>query len=77
MADPILTPMTEPYLGRIEVSPRAMESIAGLAVLESYGVVGMAPKDSREYMAALLPHREFRRGIDVKYWTAEFLLICM
>ena len=36
--------MTEPYLGRIEVAPRAIESIAGLAVLESYGVVGMAPE---------------------------------
>jgi uncharacterized alkaline shock family protein YloU len=59
--------MTAPYLGRIEVSPQAMESIAGLAVLESYGVVGMAPKDSREYMAALLPRANFRRGIDVKY----------
>lgn len=59
--------MAEPYLGRIEVSPQAMESIAGLAVLESYGVVGMAPKDSREYMAALLPRANFRRGIDVRY----------
>src|SRR5262245_41361820 len=60
--------MAEPYLGRIEVSPHAMQSIAGLAVLESYGVVGMAPKDSREYMAAaLLPRANFRRGIDVKY----------
>lgn len=59
--------MTEPYLGRIEVSPHAMQSIAGLAVLESYGVVGMAPKDSREYMAAaLLPRANFRRGVDVE-----------
>ncbi len=58
--------MTEPYLGRIEVAPRAIESIAGLAVLEAYGVVGMAPKDSREYMAALLPRANFRRGVYVK-----------
>ncbi|MCG3141060.1 MAG: hypothetical protein HDKAJFGB_02230 [Anaerolineae bacterium] len=63
--------MTEPYLGRIEVAPRAIESIAGLAVLESYGVVGMAPKDSSsrerlaEYMAALLPRANFRRGVAV------------
>lgn len=66
--------MTEPYLGRIEVSPRAMESIAGLAVLESYGVVGMAPKDSREYMVALLPRANFRRGVDVKYSEGQFLI---
>ncbi len=58
--------MTEPYLGRIEVKPHALASIAGLVVLESYGVVGMAPKDSREYVAALLPRAKFRRGVDVK-----------
>lgn len=74
MANPILTNMTEPYLGRIEVSPQAMESIAGLAVLESYGVVGMAPKDSREYMAAMLPRANFRRGIDVKYLNGSVFI---
>lgn len=66
--------MTELYLGRIEVSPRAIESIAGLAVLEAYGVVGMAPKDSREYMAALLPRANFRRGVDVKYNDGQVLI---
>lgn len=66
--------MTEPYLGRIEVSPHAMSSIAGLVVLESYGVVGMAPKDSREYMAALLPRANFRRGIDVKYADGKMII---
>lgn len=72
--------MSEPYLGRIEVSPRAIQSIAGLAVLESYGVVGMAPKDSSnrerfaEYMAALLPRANFRRGVDVKYNDRQVLI---
>jgi len=59
--------MTEPYLGRIELSPRAMESIVGLVVLESYGVVGMAPKDSREFMAALLPRANFHHGVEMHY----------
>jgi uncharacterized alkaline shock family protein YloU len=36
----------ETTLGRIEVSPRAIASIAARAVLTSYGVVGMA---SRRY----------------------------
>jgi uncharacterized alkaline shock family protein YloU len=72
--------MTEPYLGRIEVSPRAIESIAGLAVLESYGVVGLAPKDSwtrervHEYVAALLPRASFRRGVDVKYQDNQVVI---
>ena len=64
--------MAGPYLGRIEVAPQAIASIAGLVVLESYGVVGMAPKDSwnreriQEYMAALLPSANFRRGAEIK-----------
>lgn len=66
--------MTEPYLGRIEVSKHALESIVGLVVLESYGVVGMAPKDSREYMAALLPRANFRRGVDVHYLDGHIVI---
>jgi uncharacterized alkaline shock family protein YloU len=66
--------MADPYLGRIEVSPHAIASIAGLVVLESYGVVGMAPKDSREYMAALLPRANFRRGIDVKFVEGQAVI---
>lgn len=66
--------MTEPFLGRIEVSPHAIESVAGLVVLESYGVVGMAPKDSREYVAALLPRANFRRGIDVKLLEGQLAI---
>lgn len=66
--------MTEPYLGRIEVSPRAIESIAGLVALESYGIVGLAPKDSREYMVALLPRNNFRRGVQVKFVDARVVI---
>jgi uncharacterized alkaline shock family protein YloU len=66
--------MIEPYLGRIELAPHAMESIAGLVVLESYGVVGMAPKDSREFMAALLPRAKFRRGVEVQYHDGQVII---
>lgn len=66
--------MTEPYLGRVEVSKHALESIVGLVVLESYGVVGMAPKDSREYMAALLPRANFQRGVDVHYLDGHVII---
>lgn len=66
--------MTEPYHGRIEVSPHAIASIAGLAVLESYGVVGMAPKDSREYMAALLPRANFQRGVDIRFVERQVVI---
>jgi len=69
-----IPPQTGPYLGRIDVSPHAIESIAGLVVLESYGVVGMAPKDSREYVAALLPRANFRRGIDVREADGKIII---
>jgi uncharacterized alkaline shock family protein YloU len=66
--------MITSYLGRIQVSPQAIASIAGLAVLESYGVVGMAPKDSREYVAALLPTANFRRGVEVKFDDGQIFI---
>lgn len=57
---------TEPYLGKIEVSPHAVASIAGQAVLECYGVVGMALKHPRDDLAEILPGATFRRGVDVQ-----------
>ena len=37
--------MEETRLGKIEVLPTAIASLSSQAVLECYGVVGMAPKD--------------------------------
>src|ERR687886_880203 len=61
----------EPFLGKIEVSPRAIGSIAGQAVLESYGVVGMAPKHPRDDLVAILPGADLRRGVDVRYTNGK------
>lgn len=55
----------ENYLGQIEVAPRAIAAIAGQAVLESYGVVGMANRNFRDGIAEILPGSHYRRGIDV------------
>jgi uncharacterized alkaline shock family protein YloU len=56
----------ENYLGRIEISPNAIASLAGQAVLECYGVVGMANKNLGAGIAEVLTRGNFRRGIDVK-----------
>lgn len=56
----------ETFLGRIEISPHAIASLAGQAVLECYGVVGMANKNLRDGFAEILPGSHYRRGIDVK-----------
>ena len=55
----------ETRLGRIEISPAAVAGIASQAVLNSYGVVGMASKSLAGGLAQLL-HRDSRRGVEVK-----------
>lgn len=56
----------ETFLGRIEIAPKAIASLAGQAVLECYGVVGMANKNLRDGIAEILPGGNYQRGIDVK-----------
>ncbi len=56
----------ENYLGRIEISPNAIASLVGQAVLECYGVVGMANKNLRDGIVEVLTRGNLRRGIDVK-----------
>jgi len=57
--------MEEPRLGRIEVSPTAIASLASQAVLESYGVVGMATKDLASGIVEILQPASHRRGVAV------------
>jgi uncharacterized alkaline shock family protein YloU len=58
--------MEETRLGRIEVSPTAIASIASQAVLECYGVVGMATKDLASGIVEVLQPASHRRGVDVQ-----------
>ncbi len=62
--------------GRIEISPNAIASLAGQAVLESYGVVGMAAsrKNLRDGIAEILPGGHYRRGVDVKITDHEIVI---
>ncbi|MGQ9626643.1 MAG: Asp23/Gls24 family envelope stress response protein [Anaerolineae bacterium] len=55
----------ETNLGRIEISPKAIASLAVLAVLECYGVVGMAPKSAYRGWGYVLSRDHYRRGVDV------------
>ncbi len=52
-------------LGRIEVSQRAIASIAADAALRSYGVVGMASARLRDGLAELLRREQLERGVVV------------
>lgn len=52
-------------LGSIIISPTAIASIAGQAVLESYGVVGLAPRNFRDGISDIFRGADFRRGVHV------------
>jgi uncharacterized alkaline shock family protein YloU len=54
--------MTEStHLGKIEISPEAIASLANHAVLKSYGVVGMASPHLPQFLT-----RESKRGVEVR-----------
>jgi len=53
-------------LGGIHISPNAIATIAHHAVLESYGVVGLAPKNLADGIVKSIT-REPSRGVTVEY----------
>ncbi len=53
-------------LGGIHIAPRAVAAIACHATLQSYGVVGLAPKSIAEGLAQTITH-EPARGVSVRY----------
>jgi uncharacterized alkaline shock family protein YloU len=55
--------MEETDMGKIEVSPTAIASLASQAVLECYGVVGMATKDLASGIVQILQPASHRRGV--------------
>ena len=61
-------------MGRIEVAPRAIATIAARAVGQSYGVVGMAPHTLREGMAQVLHHADAHKGVEVRIGTDEIAI---
>lgn len=61
-------------LGRIEVSPTAIGSLASQAVLECYGVVGMASKDFARGIVEILQPASHRRGVDVQLDDDELVI---
>src|SRR5436853_6952195 len=53
-------------MGKIEVAPRAIATIASRAVGRSYGVVGMAPHTLREGVAQVLRQEDAHKGVEVR-----------
>jgi uncharacterized alkaline shock family protein YloU len=57
--------MEQTRLGKVEVSPTAIASLASQVVLECYGVVGMATKDLASGIVEILQPASHRRGVQV------------
>jgi len=64
----------ESVVGRIEVSPRAIATLASEAVLRCYGVVGMAPSTVRDGIAEVLQVENSHRGVQVKVNEGQVLV---
>lgn len=58
--------ITKNELGKIEINKEAVSVIAGLAAMESYGIVGMAAKSTTEGIFELLRLENFSKGIKVE-----------
>jgi uncharacterized alkaline shock family protein YloU len=52
-------------LGRIEVAPRVIASIAGHTATECYGIVGMAARGLRDGIAERLNRENLHRGVEI------------
>ena len=60
-----------PVGGALVVTDRAIADLAGLTVLECYGVVGMASPNLRQGVASLLSRERIRQGIKVQQNAEE------
>lgn len=58
--------------GKIEVSQRAIATVAGRAVAECYGVVGITPRHQRPGAAVMLTPERYGRGVVVRF-TQEYV----
>jgi len=65
---------TQTELGKIEISPTAIASIAGQAVLECYGVVGMASKNLKNGLVELLASGSSHRGVEVRLVEGQIVI---
>ncbi len=64
---------TETVLGRIEISPTAVATIAASSVRQAYGVVGLAGKNATDQLIREITG-DVHRGIDVRIHNGEVLI---
>ena len=62
----------ETRLGQVEITPTAIASIAGQAVLKSYGVVGLSSRSGRGLLS--LSRDSVRKGVEVNVIGDEMVI---
>jgi len=66
--------MDDTKLGKIEVAPGAIATIAGHAVMSCYGVVGMAATTLKDGLAEILQQENFSRGVKVHFIDGQIVI---
>jgi len=61
-------------LGHIHISPQAIATLASLAVMECYGVVGMTNKNLAGVLAEILQKESWRRGVEVHLQDDQIII---
>ncbi len=59
-------------MGRVEITPTAIASIAGQAVLKSYGVVGLSSRSGRGLLS--LSPDNIRKGVEINIIDNEIII---
>ncbi|NLY11547.1 MAG: Asp23/Gls24 family envelope stress response protein [Firmicutes bacterium] len=55
-------------LGSIYISEQVIATFCGVAAMECYGLVGMAPRNVQEGLSELLRRDNYDRGVDVQLY---------
>jgi len=53
--------------GKISIHEGVIATVSGLAAMECYGLVGMAPRNIQEGLSDLLRRENFERGVDIQF----------
>ncbi|MCK9525782.1 MAG: Asp23/Gls24 family envelope stress response protein [Limnochordia bacterium] len=53
--------------GTISIREEVIATIAGVAAMECYGLVGMAPRSIQDELTDLLRRDNFERGVDIQF----------
>ncbi len=60
--------------GEINIADDVLASLAGLAAMECYGIVGMASKNAKDGIVELLKRENLSRGVKVSSGSEEIVI---